>query len=309
QQGERPAIITDDLNFPSDLYILQGAVDLLGGRHRLEVVASPDGVHGPVARLKAKLDQEAALLTLSHVVFKSGYLYDMVELTAAAHEAGALVLWDLSHAAGAVPVDLNGAGVDLAVGCSYKYLNGGPGAPAFLYVRRDLQKVLANPLTGWWGQERPFDFGLEYRPVPGLRRFLTGTPPVASLALIEPGVDLLLEAGIEALRAKSARQTEYLVSLWQAVLAPLGFGLKSPGDVARRGSHVSLGHPEGLRIDLALINEMGVLPDFRYPDNIRLGIAPLYTSYEEIWLAVERLATIVRERLYEKYDGQALVVT
>lgn len=309
QQQGRSSIITDDLNFPSDLYILQGAVELLGGSHRLEVVASPDGIHGPVEELKAKLNRQAALLTLSHVVFKSGYLYDMAELTEAAHEAGALVLWDLSHAAGAVPVDLNGAGVDLAVGCCYKYLNGGPGAPAFLYVRRDLQEVLGNPLTGWWGQERPFDFGLAYRPVPGLRRFLTGTPPVVSLALIEPGVDLIQEAGMEALRAKSVRQTEYLVGLWEAVLEPLGFSLNSPRDEERRGSHVSLGHAEGLRIDLALINEMGVLPDFRYPDNIRLGIAPLYTSYEEIWVAVERLATIVRERYYEKYEGHVPVVT
>ncbi len=309
QQGERAAIVTDDLNFPSDLYILQGVVELLGGRHRLEVVASPDGIHGPVGGVKERLNRETALLTLSHVVFKSGYMYDMVELTAAAHEAGALVLWDLSHAAGAVPVDLNGAGVDLAVGCSYKYLNGGPGAPAFLYVRRDLQGALGNPLTGWWGQERPFDFGLEYRPVPGLRRFLSGTLPVMSMALIEPGVDLLMEAGIGALRAKSARQTAYLIGLWEATLAPLGFNLNSPRDADRRGSHVSLGHPEGLRIDLALINEMGVLPDFRNPDNIRLGIAPLYTSYEEIWVAAERMATIVREGLYEKYDGRAPVVT
>ena len=299
----RRAIITDDLNFPSDLYILQGIADLLGGQHRIDVVPSPDGIHGPEEAITARLGSDAALLTLSHVVFKSGYLYDMTAMTAAAHEAGALTLWDLSHAAGSVPVDLNGAGADLAIGCTYKYLNGGPGSPAFLYVRRDLQAQLGNPLTGWWGQQRPFDFGLDFQPVSGMRRFLTGTQPLLSTALIEPAVDLLLEAGIDALRAKSQRQTEYLIDLWEALLAPLGYRLNSPRDPARRGSHVSLGHAEGLRIDLALINEMNVLPDFRAPDNIRLGIAPLYTSFADIHETVRRLAGVVERRLFEKYDA------
>ncbi|MCB0248132.1 MAG: kynureninase [Anaerolineae bacterium] len=299
---DRTAIITDDLNFPSDLYILQGIADLLGGQHRIDVVASPDGIHGPDDAIKARLNGDAALLTLSHVVFKSGYLYDMVALTAAAHEAGALTLWDLSHAAGSAPVDLNGAGADLAIGCTYKYLNGGPGSPAFLYVRRDLQEQLGNPLTGWWGQQRPFDFGLEFQPVSGMRRFLTGTQPLLSTALIEPAVDMLLQAGIDALRAKSQRQTAYLVALWEALLAPLGFTLNSPRDPSRRGSHISLGHAEGLRIDLALINEMNVLPDFRAPDNIRLGIAPLYTSFADIHETIRRLAEVVTNKLYKKYD-------
>lgn len=299
----RAAIITDDLNFPSDLYILQGVVDLLGGQHRIDVVPSPDGIHGPEEAIKTRLDGDTALITLSHVVFKSGYLYDMASLTAAAHEAGALSLWDLSHAAGAVPVDLNGAGADLAIGCTYKYLNGGPGSPAFLYVRRGLQEQLFNPISGWWSQGRPFEFGLDYKPVDGMRRFLTGTQPMLSTALIEPALDMLLEAGIDALRAKSQRQTAYLVGLWEALLAPLGFVLNSPRDPARRGSHISLGHAEGLRIDLALINEMNVLPDFRTPDNIRLGIAPLYTSFVDIHEAVRRLAEVVERRLYLKYDA------
>ena len=308
-QTGRSRIVTDTLNFPSDLYILQGAVDVLGDRHRLELVPSADGIHGPEAELAERLDERTALLTLSHTVFKSGFVYDMAGLTAAAHAAGALVLWDLSHSAGAVPVDLNGADADLAVGCTYKYLNGGPGAPAFLYVRRDLQERLGNPLSGWWGQRRPFDFGREYQPAAGLRHFLTGTMPIVSLALIEPGVDLLLQAGMEALRAKSVAQTEYLIGLWQALLAPLGFTLNSPRDAARRGSHVSLGHAEGLRIDLALINDMQVLPDFRHPDNIRLGIAPIYTSFADIHGAVMRLRQIVDQRLYEKYPVEPPAVT
>ena len=299
----RTAIITDDLNFPSDLYILQGIVDLLGRQHRIDVVPSPDGIHGPEEAIKARLGNDTALLTLSHVVFKSGYLYDMAVLTQAAHAAGALTLWDLSHAAGAVPVDLNAAGADLAIGCTYKYLNGGPGSPAFLYVRRDLQEQLSNPISGWWSQGRPFEFGLDYKPVPGMRRFLTGTQPMLSTALIEPAVDMLLEAGIDALRAKSLQQTEYLVELWEALLAPLGFSLNSPSDPARRGSHISLGHADGLRIDLALIDEMNVLPDFRAPDNIRLGIAPLYTSFADIHETVRRLAGVVQQRLHEKYDA------
>ena len=221
-QKGRTRILTDTFNFPSDLYILQGAIDLLGNQHHLDLAPSTDGIHGPEADLVQRLDERTALLTLSHTVFKSGFVYDMAGMTAAAHAAGALALWDLSHSAGAIPVDLNGAGVDLAIGCTYKYLNGGPGAPAFLYVRRDLQERLGNPLSGWWGQRRPFDFGLEYQPAAGLRHFLTGTLPIVSLALIEPGVDLLLEAGMEALRAKSVAQTEYLIDLWQAVLAPLG---------------------------------------------------------------------------------------
>ncbi|MGH2479346.1 MAG: aminotransferase class V-fold PLP-dependent enzyme, partial [Ktedonobacteraceae bacterium] len=308
QQG-RTRIMTDDLNFPSDLYILQGVLDLCGKQYSLEVVPSPDAIYGPVAELQARLDQRTALLTLSHTTFKSGYVYDMAALTEAAHAAGALVLWDLSHSVGAVPVDLRAAGVDMAIGCSYKYLNGGPGAPAFLYMRRDLQETLTNPLSGWMGQKDAFAFGLEYQPAPGLRRFLTGTPPVISLALIEAGVDLLLEAGIERLRAKSVRQSAYLIALWETVLQPLGFRLNSPGDARYRGSHIALGHAEALGIDQALIHEMPVLPDFRPPDTIRLGIAPIYTTFREIHTSVMRLQQIVEERLYEKYATQTPIVT
>lgn len=305
----RARIISDDLNFPSDLYIFQGIIELLGGRHRLDLVRSPDGVHGPVEAIVSELDEDTALLSLSHTVFKSGYTYDMAVLSQAAHATGVLTLWDLSHSVGAVPVDLHATGADLAVGCSYKYLNGGPGAPAFLYVRRDLQEQLVNPIAGWMGQRNLFAFDIEYQPAEGIRRFVSGTPAVTSLALIEPGVDLLLEAGMDRLRAKSERQTSYLVELWEALLEPLGFSLNSPHEPGRRGSHISLGHPQGLGIDLALINELKVLPDFRTPDNIRLGIAPIYNSFAEIHSAVSRMAQIVQERRYEKYMRAAPVVT
>jgi kynureninase len=230
-------------------------------------------------------------------------------VTELAHRAGALMLWDLSHSVGAMPLDLSAAGVDMAVGCTYKYLNGGPGAPAFLYVRRDIQHELLSPIWGWFGQRGQFDFGLEYAPGPGLQRFLAGTPTVLALAPVEASLDLILEAGIERIRAKSARQTEYLIELWQALLEPLGVTLNSPREARARGSHVSLGHPEGLRIDRALIEELRVIPDFRYPDNIRLGIAPLYTSFAEIHEGMARLRRAIDDRLYEKYPSERPDVT
>jgi kynureninase len=308
QEG-RTRILTDNLNFPSDLYILQGAIDLLDKQHQLDVVPSLDDIHGPVAGLQAALDQRTALVTLSHTTFKSGYTYDMGVITAAAHAVGAMVLWDLSHSVGSVPLALNAAQADLAIGCTYKYLNGGPGAPAFLYIRRDLQERLRNPITGWMGQKDLFRLELAYQRETGMRGFLTGTPPMLSLALIEPGVDLLLEAGLDTLRTKSELQSAYFIELWELLLAPLGFTLNSPRAVGQRGSHISLGHVEGLRIDLTLLNDMGVLPDFRAPDNIRLGIAPLYTSFGDIHATVMRLRQIVLEKLYEKYPNEVPIVT
>ena len=305
----RRTILTDDLNFPSDLYILQGMARLAGGGYRVRVIPSADGIHGPADALTAAMDEDTALVTLSHTVFKSGYQYDMAAVTAAAHRAGALALWDLSHSAGSVLVDLNSAAADLAVGCTYKYLNGGPGAPAFLYVRRDLQDALANPISGWIGQHDPFDFALDYAPAAGIRRFLTGTPPLLSLAAVEPGVDLLLEAGMDRLRERSVRLSEYFIALYEARLASLGFRLNSPREVARRGSHISLGHDEGLRINLSLIRDVKVLPDFRRPDNIRIGIVPLYNTFAELHEAVERLVTVVENRLYERHDTTGLKVT
>ena len=301
-------IVTDDLNFPSDLYVLQSVLDLCGGG-QLEIVHSPDGMTLPLEALAAALNEPAALVSLSHTAFKSAFVHDLAAITALAHRAGALTLWDLSHSVGAMPLDLESAGVDLAVGCGYKYLNGGPGAPAFLYVRRSLQQELRNPLAGWFGRQDPFGFALEYEPEAGMRQFLTGTPPVLSLALIEPGVDLLLEAGMDRLREKSVRQTGYLLSLWEQVLQPLGYRLASPREPERRGSHVSLSHPEGWRINRALIEQLHVIPDFRAPDLIRLGVTPLYTTYAELHRAVEALRRIAADCLYEAYPVQRQGVT
>lgn len=308
QEGKNK-IITDDLNFPSDVHIINGLIDFQDGGHTLEIMRSADGIHGPVEELLTGIDENTALVTLSHTAFKSAYTYEMKEITQAAQNAGALMLWDLSHSAGAVPINLKAAGVDLAVGCTYKYINGGPGAPAFLYVSENLQKQLTNPLTGWMGSGNMFDFSLEYEADTGIRRFLTGTPPILSMALIEPGLDILLEATPIKIREKSVRQTEYLIRLWESELASLGFSLNSPREADFRGAHVSLSHKHAAAIDMALIHEHKVLPDFRAPDNLRLGLSPLYTKYVEIFLAVEKMKMIVQDKSYEKYVGKMTKVT
>jgi kynureninase len=281
-QPGRKKIVSDIFNFPSDLYILQGVMELLGQGHSLELVPSQDGLSVSMEDLHKAVDQDTALLCLSHVVFKSAFLYDMAAVTRLAHEAGALVLWDLSHSAGAVPIDLNAAQADLAVGCSYKYLNGGPGAPAYLYVRRDLQEKLVSPIWGWFADRRPFQFELDFAPAPGAQRFAAGTPAVLSMKAVEPALELIRSAGIEQIRQKSIQQTEYLLSLARTWLYPLGFSPGTPEQPELRGSHVSLRHPEGYRINRAMIEpgngKVRVIPDFRTPDNIRLGIAPLYNT-------------------------------
>ncbi len=305
----RERIVSDVLNFPSDLYVIQGCMRLLGNQHHLHLVPSADGVAVDPQSLRVAVDERTALVTLSHVVFKSGFLHDVAAVTERAHQVGALVLWDLSHSVGVVPIDLDGWGVDLAVGCTYKYLSGGPGAPAFLYVRRALQESALPPIWGWFGQQAPFSFELDYQPAAGVARFLVGTPPVLSLLAMDSALDVALQAGIERIRQKSVRLTSYLVFLADTVLAPLGFTLGSPRDSARRGSHVSVRHPEGYRINRALIEEMRVLPDFREPDHIRLGLAPLYTSFAEVWEAIDRLRRVVVEGRYRRYPAERLPVT
>ncbi|NIN63994.1 MAG: kynureninase [Anaerolineae bacterium] len=306
---DRDRIVSSVLNFPSDLYIVQGCIRLLGDRHQLHLVPAEDEISVDQATLFEAIDDRTALVTLSHVVFKSGFLYDAEAITKRAHEVGALVLWDLGHSAGAVPIELDRWDVDLAVGCTYKYLNGGPGAPAFLYVRRDLQEA-RSPIWGWFGQDSPFDFDLEYQPAEGITHFLVSSPPILSTVALESALDAALEAGIDRIRHKSVRLTSYLVYLFDTVLEPLGFVLGSPRDPSQRGSHISVRHREGYRINRALIEEMKVIPDFREPDNIRLGVSPLYTSFSEVWEAVDRIRRVVKEKRYVRYfPGQRLKVT
>lgn len=306
---DRHRIVSSTFNFPTDLYVVQGCIAAAGHRHRLDLVASEDEIHLPTEEVIAAIDEETALVTLSHVAFKSGFLHDGARISAAAREAGALILWDLSHSVGAVPVDLDGWGADMAVGCTYKYLNGGPGAPAFLYVAHAIQAACRSPIQGWFGQQAPFDFDLAYHPAPGVRRFLVGTPPVLSLAAIEPALDLHHEAGMEPIRRKSVALSEFLLDLFDRRLVPLGFSLGSPRNADHRGSHLSLRHSDAYRICRALIEEVGVLPDFRAPDHIRLGLAPLYLGFEQLHEAVVRLEQVVREDLHLRYPSARLSVT
>ena len=309
----RTWIVSDVLNFPSDLYILQGIVKLLGKNHHLSLIPSEDGITISPEAVEAAIEEQTALVCLTHVTFKSAFMYDMARVTELAHAAGALTLWDLSHSVGAVPVDLNSCNVDLAVGCTYKYLNGGPGSPAFLYVRRDLQKQLSQPMWGWFSAKDPFSFELDFTPASDISRYRVGTAPMLSMKALEPSIDILLEAGMNRLRDKSVRQTEYLIFLADQWLIPLGFTLGSPRQPEIRGSHVSLRHPESYRINRALIESpppaTRVIPDFRAPDNIRLGITPLYTTFAEIHQALDRMRTIVEGKIYEAYSDERLMVT
>ncbi len=308
-QPDRNNLVSDDLNFPSDIYILQGIIKLLGRNYQLKIIPSEDGIHGPEVALHKAMDAHTALLTLSHTAFKSGYVYDMKSMSHQAHEKGALVLWDLSHSTGAVPVDLGQAHVDMAVGCTYKYLNGGPGAPAFLYVKKELQEKLFNPISGWMGHKKMFDFSMDYLPAEGITQFMTGTPAILSMAMIEPGVDLLLDAGIDKLSQKSQQLTEYFHALWEEFLKDLGFQFDSPLKKEKRGAHVSLSHANALEIDLALIHKRALIPDFRAPDKLRFGMAALYTSFEDVFQTVQYLKEVVENQEYLPFTDQRPQVT
>jgi len=293
------ALVTDDDNFPTDRYVLEG----LAAQHGLDYreVAS-DPVAGPDPDRLAAALPGAALLCLSHVAYRSGALADMPALTELAHRHGALALWDLSHAVGAVPVDLDGSGADLAVGCTYKYVNAGPGAPAFVYVRRELQATLRQPIWGWFAQRDQFGMGAGFRPVEGMGAWLTGSPAVLGLAAVDEGVALLAEAGIDRLRDKGRQLTALVVDLHDAWLAPLGFTLASPRDPGARGSHVALAHPDSPRIAWALRERAGVIPDFRAPDRLRLGPAPIATRYVDVWDAIDRLHRLVAAGDHEQVE-------
>lgn len=258
------------------------------------------------------INSDTALLTLSHACFKSAFLYDMESITKLAHDSGALMLWDLSHSVGVVDIDLNKSNVDMAIGCTYKYLNGGPGAPAFIYVRKDLQDKLIPSISGWFGDSNPFEFNLEYKASEGIKKFLTGTPPIVSLSAVESSIDLILDAGIDNIRIKSIKLTEYLVFLINKILLPLEFKIGSPLNENFRGSHISIKHPEAFKIVKAMTDEKNkivVIPDFREPDNIRLGLSPLYTTFEELWLAVNRIEEIVLTKEYNKHQDIKSIVT
>ena len=280
RRPERNVILTEEGNFPTDLYIAQGLVSLLQRGHVLRLVTD----------VASALDDSVAVLMLTHVNYRSGSMHGMAGLTRAAHAAGALVLWDLSHSAGAVPLQVEADGVDLAVGCGYKYLNGGPGAPAFLYVAKHLHDDLRLPLTGWLGHAEPFAFESDYRSAGGIARTVVGTPPILSLAALEAGIDIALEAPMAAVRAKSLRLAELFIAL---VASEPAFRLLTPTEPSARGSQVAFAHPHGYAIMQALIDR-DVIGDFRAPDVLRFGLAPLYLRFVDVWDAVAQLRDVMR---------------
>ncbi len=289
----RPArreVLSEPGNFPSDLYVIEGALrDMPERSLRLE----------PAHRLIDSISEDTALVVLTHVHYKSAAMHDMRAITHRAHAKGALVLWDLSHSVGALHVDLNACNADFAVGCGYKYLNGGPGAPAFLFVARRHLAGCVSPLSGWMGHDRPFDFVDGYAPAAGIERFLCGTPPILGLLSLECGVDLLLEAGTVALQAKSQRLCQLFVSLVQEMCGSAELRLLSPTDSRQRGSHLAYAHPNGYAVMRALIDR-GVVGDFRAPDTLRFGFAPLYTTYEDVWHAVTTLRDVLQTQCWSE---------
>lgn len=287
----RRVLLSEPENFPTDLYMAQGLIELLGQTHELRLV-TPD-------QLADALTAETSVLFLTHVNYRSGRMHNMAELTARAHAVGALVIWDLAHSAGALPVDLTGAQADFAVGCGYKYLNGGPGAPAFVYVAQRHQERFSQPLSGWLGHAQPFAFDWKYEPARGIARYLCGTQPVLSLAALECGVDPLLACDLPTLRAKSLTMTDLFITLVEEQCAGYGLQLVTPREAHRRGSQVSFRHPDGYPMIQALIAR-GVIGDFRAPDILRFGFTPLYLRYADVWHAAAILADILHTRAWDQ---------
>ncbi|MFY0408616.1 kynureninase [Solicola sp. PLA-1-18] len=280
----RDEVVLDTDNFPTDRYVLEGIADELGLTLRWVETDPRDGVRAD--RLAPILSERTALVVLSHVAYRSGHLADAATITSLVHDAGALVLWDLSHSVGSVPVELDAWGVDLAVGCTYKYLNGGPGSPAFAYVRAEHQDGFRQPVQGWMGRADAFAMGPGYEPAAGIRRVISGTPPVLGMLAMQDTLDLLADVGIGAVREKSVLLTTLAIEASDELLAPLGVELATPREASERGGHVTLDHPSFREVTAALWTR-GVIPDFRAPMGLRLGLSPLSTGFDELLTGVE----------------------
>jgi kynureninase len=290
-QPTRKVILSDTGNFPTDLYMAQGLAQLLGQGHRLELVAPDDVI--------TRLDADVAVVMLTEIDYRTGRKHDMAAINARAKAAGVLTLWDLAHSAGALPVDLNGTGADFAIGCGYKYLNGGPGAPAFLFVARRWLEATQQPLFGWFGHAAPFAFETAYQPKAGIDRFLVGTPPVLSMAALECGLATFDGIDMALLREKSLALGDLLIKLVTQECGGLGLTLASPTEGKARGSQVSYAHAEGYAVMQALISHR-VIGDFRAPDLMRFGFTPLYVRYQDIWDAVATLKSVLVTAEWQK---------
>ena len=297
--ARRRVIITERANFPSDIYIADGLTRWLDRGYQLRLVDSPQ-------ELAQAIDESTAVVMLGHVNYRTGYLHDMQEVTTLAHAEGALTIWDLAHSAGAVDVDLHSSRADFAVGCTYKYLNGGPGAPGFVWVPLRHQKRFSQPLSGWWAHAAPFAMMPEFAAGDGIRRALCGTQPVVSLALIECGLAIHHQTDMAAIRRKSLALSDLFIATTDGFAAVHGLQLVTPRETARRGSHVSLSHPLGYAIVQALIAR-GVIGDYRAPDIMRFGFTPLYTRFVDVWDAATALGQILESRDYAAFASAIAV--
>jgi len=293
---ERRVIVSESSNFPTDLYIAEGLTQMLEQGYSLRLVDSPE-------QLPAAIDQDTAVVMLTHVNYKTGYMHDMQAVTGLIHEAGALSLWDLAHSAGAVPVELNRSGADYAIGCTYKYLNGGPGSQAFAWVAPALCNLVTQPLSGWFGHARQFDMATQYEPASGIARYLCGTQPITSLAMVECGLEVFEQTDMQSLRRKSLALTDLFIELVEQRCAGYDLTLVTPRDHAKRGSHVSFEHPEGYAVIQALIAR-GVIGDYREPRIMRFGFTPLYTRFSEVWDAVQILGEILDQKTWAQAQFQ-----
>ena len=294
----RKVIVSEASNFPTDLYIAEGLAELLQQGYSLRLVNRPD-------ELPQAIDQDVAVVMLTHVNYKTGYMYDMQALTALSHECGALSIWDLAHSAGAVPIDLHKAGTDYAIGCTYKYLNGGPGSQAFVWVNPTLVDVVRQPLSGWFGHTRQFAMEAQYAPSSGIARYLCGTKPITSLAMVECGLEIFAQTDMASLRSKSLALTDLFIALVEARCAAHGLVLITPREHAQRGSHVSFEHPEGYAVIQALIAR-GVIGDFRAPDIMRFGITPLYVGESEVMKAAEIIEEVIAGEVWRRPEYQVV---
>ncbi|MBK5538898.1 kynureninase [Pseudomonas sp. TH05] len=292
----RRVIVTESSNFPTDLYIAEGLAEMLQQGYSLRLVDSPE-------ELPQAIDQDTAVVMLTHVNYKTGHMHDMQATTALIHECGALAIWDLAHSAGAVPVDLKQAGADYAIGCTYKYLNGGPGSQAFAWVAPALVDLVKQPLSGWFGHARQFDMESRYEPSSGIARYLCGTQPITSLAMVECGLDIFAQTDMASLRRKSLALTDLFIELVEQRCGAHGLTLITPREHARRGSHVSFEHPQGYAVIQALIAR-GVIGDYREPRIMRFGFTPLYTSFTEVWDAVQILGEILDQKTWDQAQFQ-----
>ncbi len=302
---EMKEVITDSLNFPSDLYILHGLQQQSFKEKSLRIIEQESCRYANDRILEA-ISDKLNLLSLSHVTYKSAFKYDVKSINKKVKQCGGLNLWDLSHSIGAVSIDVKDLGVDMAVGCTYKYLNAGPGAPAFLYLSKAIQEKLRNPIKGWFSHKNPFEFDRMFEPITGAQAFAVGTPSIISLKGIEPNLDVFLEAGMQTLERKSKDLFDYFILNFQNILKERNFTMDTPMDSSERGSHIALLHEEAYRINLSLINpripRKSFITDHRPPNIIRIALTPLYMRFEDIWHLTERLAEIIDTKEYELYS-------